>query len=298
MKKITAILMSLMMLFALASCNDEKKSTSSVDDTSSATSEVPSETPSETPSEPIDPNAPLTADEISKIIAAGNLMEESDDVDLSMDMVMKIDMFGVATTTNMEMAMVQKGQEVYEETTATVFGVEQKDIVYFKDGKYYSITSVDGESDGYYEELTYEEAFPEEESSDNTAFVLDEETLAEAEIERLEDGSIKIFYNGDSETFITAMRESFADSMAEDGYEVELTNAEYTIVFDKDYTVKSMVLGFKMLMVMEEEGMELSMEYDISMDITLNAYGENADITVPVPENLDAYEKLDFSEEF
>lgn len=298
MKKITAILMSLMMLLAFASCDSEKESTFSSGDTSSATSEASSEISSETSSAPLDPNAPLTADEIARLVAAGDAMGESDDVDLSMDMTMKIDMFGAASTTEMKMAMVQKGQEVYEETTVSVFGIEQKDIVYFKDGKYYTISVIDGESEGYYEELTYEEAFPKDESSDNTAFLLDEETVADAEIERFEDGSIKIFYNGDNESFMDAMKETFADSMAEDGYNVELTSAEYTIVFDKDYTVKSMIIGFKMLMVMEEGGMELTMEYDVTMDVTLNAYGENADITVPVPENLDDCEKLDFGEEF
>ena len=297
MKKITAILMSAMMLLAFASCDSGKEGGSS-ENASVTSSEVSSEAPSETSSEPLDPNAPLTADEIAKIIAAGDAMEGTDAVDLSMDVAMTVDMFGTSTSTNMKMAMVKKGQEVYEETSASSFGIEQKEIVYFKDGKYYTITSIDGEAEGFYEELTYEEAFPENETSENTAFILDEETLAEAEIERSEDGSTTIFYDGDSESFITAMEESFAASMAEEGYNIELTDAEYSIVFDKDYTVKSMKIGFKMLMVMETEGMELSMAYDIVMDITLNAYGENADITVPVPENLDDCEKLDFGEEF
>lgn len=297
MKKLTAILLSLMMLLAFASCDGDKGAVSS-EKASDVSSETQSENSSETSSEPVDPNAPLSADEVSSIIAAGEAMEESGDADLSMDIVMAIDMFGTSTTTSMKTNMVQKGQEVYTETIASSFGIEQKDIVYFKDGKYYSISSVDGESDGYYMEMTYEEAFPEEESSAGTAFALDEETLAAAEITRAEDGSITVYYNGDDQEFIDSLKESFAESMAGEETEVSLTDAEYTIVFDKDYTVTSMKIGFKMLMVMESEGMELSMEYDIDMDITVNAYGENADITVPVPENLDSYEKFDIGFEF
>lgn len=313
MKKITAILMSLMMLLALASCNDEKESTSSMDDTSSAISEASSEVPSETPSETIDPNAPLTADEIAAISEQYRIFCLADVFDQSYKTTETENDGGTSTTTVTEthdIANFTEGAvEIRSDQAYSAFGVSVTETYYYKDGKLYTIYDDGLSREGYWISVSEEEMAAPDTSDYITDFPITDELIADAEITRSEDGNITVSYEGDDETLFKLVSQVFSIAAYFDEYEepmegiaVHFTDkyTYFTITVDKDMRIKEVDYRVTFTETWEVEGEEsgsFSWQMDILDEVTVYGYREGDSVTVPVPEDLEDFEKLDFGED-
>lgn len=300
-KKISVVLLSLSMLLAMAACGGDSGNTSSdatSSNSSSATSEV-SSTSEETSSVEELGNT-LTDDEIAAIIAEVGKMNEAENHSMTMAMDMNYETTGVAVSMSMEQVAATKGSgdtlESYSNTRMNMFGMDQNEITYYKDGKCYTLTIAGDEVDGYYEEMTADEfATMNETTEEDTEegalsefdAIFSEEELKKATVVR-EDGKKTITCDSESEA-IKDMSMSLVEEMgyAADSDAATVNKLEVSFVVGEDGAMEELTLAIDCELTVEEDGMSMDMVMNIVATVKDIAYGEADSIEITAPEGLE-----------
>ena len=279
--KSLALLMTLVMLIMLASCFGTPG------DTENSSNEASSSA--------VSSDNEVTEAEIEALVDAYIECAESTVVDQSYKGTVTRIINGEKTVRTVNSSMLINVSETSNQRLNTEiysdYGIEQRKRYYYTATEGYLIVEQGNTKYGYKWEMPEDFTIDSEEEfpTDN---------ISEGSAVRNVDGGITYTYSGEDAFYGVAgfltVGSYFADN--EEGYETHNTdvydeNAEFSVTVDKDMKVTAVKVKVTFT---EKWNGELNEEHqvEIEVDLTVNSYGENADVVVPVPDDLDICESI------
>lgn len=272
MKKIISIILSLTMLFAFSSCEKKPEGTD-----------------------------PLTRKEIETIVERFKTLDDSASYSLEFDwgyyLIKHPQAEFYTQKSKLMVKETESGEEMYSETdveyTYHDAAGEYQDTdyegeCYFKDNRLYTIDVTNGERKGSYQEMTFEEAIGRDEAF--SYLPLDYDRLKNASVLRRKNGRTELTYESSDLSFV----KEICDVIGEESVITEpfdSANAIFFVKFKTDGSIEKLEYDITYYVPYELDGETLVAELGFFYNIKVKAYGENADITIPVPEDLSSFSK-------
>ena len=233
-------------------------------------------------SEPSDSNA-LTQRELSAILTEINKATDGEKMQSVINATITTTTFNVPLPMSIVMTTAADGVTSYSKVTVSGLGRNTETVTYYADGKLYTITIENGVATGSYVLATYEEA------AGGLGLGIDEELVTGASVTRNPDGSITL-WDEMKEEHIEQMEGVFTSFM---GSETTSESSYFGATFEANGRIREINFKAAFTGAMDLGGTSLPVKYDIEAVIIIEKYGNDASVTVPVPDNLDSYPEAD-----